>query len=357
MKQTGNAKLKLWVLCLVVLLLAALSQFLVPSTFAETPIPVKDHIQFIDLSEERIDNSSKESSQPFFYLELPYRIAGQNAGVVVFEETTLSKTIRVKRLGTQTKLGELVKVFEFARFSEIGTVEVREEGSDFVFIVMEDGGTGYHQIWLHLLNPQSLEIVEVELGFSHYATEPITDYFPSQNFYLPENRAERLFLEQVKFDYGYVSEEEVKAQPKNPAYAYYYWKKDNGEIQDAPMHIRRYKGKPNYISELVVGEKDGSIEYLVQFKAGVIAYDQQEDEHYVLFHPDDMYNWPSRLKKVGPYLVVGTHGEGLAIVNLDTFHLKRIDLGVDYRDVHRITLLESNKVRINDTLVIDLTDS
>ncbi len=317
----------------------------------------KDQIQFVDISQGHGAKPGDDEFPRSFYLEVPFRMLGENAGMVIFAETPVSHTIRVKHHShqAQTVKGHLVKEVEFAHFSEIGTVDLQGNGDDLVFIVMEDGGTGFHQKWLVLLNPQISEIVEVELGFSHDVTEPITDFSPSQNFYKPEFRTERLFLEELKFGYGFLSEDEVKAQQSNPAFAYYYWKQDNGDISNGPMRIRRYKGGKQ--SDEVEGDLEiGQLVYHAQFKAGVVAYDQQTDEHYVLFHPDDMYHWPSVLERMGSYLLIGTYGEGLAVVNLETFHLQRIVLGGDNESVQRIDILGRNTIRINDSLVLDLDE-
>lgn len=147
-------------------------------------------------------------------------------------------------------------------------------------------------------------------------------------------------LEKIKYEYGYLGEEEVTGQSNNPRFAYYFWKKDNGTIVDGKMIIRRYKGEDLTVSSISSQLRDGSLVYTEYFKAGVIAYDERRDEHFVLFHPE--YPHITDLKKIGPYLLIGTDGEGLAIINVETFHLKR------YREYESISKLEvlGSKIRI-----------
>ncbi len=316
---------------------------------------LKDRIQGFDLEAGRLPRNPNDESQHNFYLEVPFRHYGKPAGVIIFEATSSLKTIRVKRLPKDSGAGKetLVRNSDFAYFNEIGVIDLEGDGSDSLFIVMEDGGSGYHQQWISLLNPHTTEFVEIELGFNHDATESVTDYSVSENFHQPAFHSERLFLEALRVEYGFVSQVEVDTQPTNPSFAYYYWKTDNAGIQDGHMRIRRYKGQGDFDTSLLEGLEDKGIVYSAHFKAGVIAYDTKADEHYVLFHPHDMYHWPSVLEGVGRYLLIGTHGEGLAVVNLQTWYLTRLAFDAENNEVHQIEVLGPHTVRINQSITLD----
>lgn len=68
---------------------------------------------------------------------------------------------------------------------------------------------------------------------------------------------------------------------------------------------------------------DGDVKYIAGFKRGVEAHDQKKDESWVVYHPDDMYDWPQVLRKRGPLLFIGTRGEGLVVVNVVKPHIHR----------------------------------
>ena len=110
------------------------------------------------------------------------------------------------------------------------------------------------------------------------------------------------------------------------------------------MTIRRFKGEPAEQSSTNDELVDGAVTYRAYFKSGVIAYDRSANEHYALFYPTDQYAWASVLKKLGPYLLIGTRGEGLAIVDTRTFQLRRVPLTGQ---------ASGTKIRINGTVDID----
>ena len=66
-----------------------------------------------------------------------------------------------------------------------------------------------------------------------------------------------------------------------------------------------------------------------------------------------MYHWPTVLEKVGSYVLIGTRGEGLVIINIQTFYLKRFEFSALDNDILKIEIL-SSKLRINDSKEIDL---
>ncbi len=102
--------------------------------------------------------------------------------------------------------------------------------------------------------------------------------------------------------------------------------------------------------------RKGDITYRAYFKGGVVVYDEESNEHFVLFHPDDMYSWPTVLRLIGSYLLIGTRGEGRAIINLQSFHLKRYRLSPPNDEVMSMDVLHL-KIIVNEQEKIDLPDS
>ncbi|MFH1824636.1 MAG: hypothetical protein ABH873_05360 [Candidatus Firestonebacteria bacterium] len=63
-----------------------------------------------------------------------------------------------------------------------------------------------------------------------------------------------------------------------------------------------------------------------------------------------MYSWTTVLKIKRPYLIIGTRGEGIAIINLNNFYLKRI-FSKEISDVEKIDIIDS-EIKINDSIKI-----
>lgn len=239
--------------------------------------------------------------------------------------------------------------------SEAGTVDLSENENEDIFFVAESGGTGGHLISLSLVNIKKKELIRLSLWFSSQATEAVTQVSTSDYFFGEDFQREEEFLESIKYEYGYIGEKEINEEVGNPDFAYYFWAKDNGSIEDGRMNSRRYKGKHKTRASINDELRKNGITYTAYFKAGVVAYDEESSEHFVLFHPDDIYSWPTVLRLIDPYLLIGTRGEGLAIINLQSFHLKRYRLSPPNDEVMSMEVLHS-KIVVNEQEKIDLPD-
>jgi len=317
-----------------------------PEGKTEKRASTKDQITFIPI---KTDQGLFISADKF---EVKFKEKGKKTGVAVFEsrEPHLFWDVTIKRGD-----GSTIQIpgVPPGPISEVGTVDLAGRGNEDVFFVTTSGGPGGYSIGLSLINSRKGEIVGLLLGFSFQLTEGITHVSTTDNFHSEDFRREREFLESIKYEYGFVSEEEVTKQISNPELAYYFWAQDNGGIEDGKMRIRKHKGKHSSIASINDELKEGSIVYTAYFKAGVVAYDESSDQHFILFHPDNMYSWPTVLEKVGPYLLIGTRGEGLAIVNLETFHLKRFRFPPPNDIISELEVLDS-RIRINASKEMDL---
>jgi len=305
-------------------------------------VSLKDEIAFIEI----------ESPSKF---EVQFKENGRKTGIVIFESNkdNFHWEITIKKGdGTVTQIIEH-KYYGF--ISEVGTVDLSENENEDIFFVSESGGTGGHLISLSLINIQKEELIRLSLWFSSQATEAATQVSRSDYFFGKDFQREEEFLKSIKYEYGYIGEKEINEEIDNPDFAYYFWAKDNGSIEDGRMNIRRYKGKNETRASINDELRKGGITYTAYFKAGVVAYDEESNEHFVLFHPDDMYSWPTVLRLIGPYLLIGTRGEGLAIINLQSFHLKRYRLSPPNDEVGSLEVLHS-KIVVNEQKKIDLPD-
>jgi len=310
---------------------------------AEAKVSTKDRIAFI--STESVDKYPK--------FEVKFKQNGKERGVVIFEcdEYFFLNDITIKR--GDGSVAQIAKAFveNIYGIREIGTVDLSESGNEDVFLVWWDGGTGMDHFGLNLINTQKCEIVGLVLSFDFQATEAITEVSTTNNFHSVDYEKEREFLESIKYEYGFIGKEEINKQSNNPDFAYYFWAKDNGFIEDGRMNIRRYKGKCKTKASIEL--KEGNITYTSYFKRGVVAYDEESNEHFILFHPDYMYSYITVLKKIGPYLLIGTEGEGLAVVNVENFHLKRFRFDPPNDYINKLEISDLI-IRINDSKEINL---
>ncbi len=304
-------------------------------------VSLKDEITFIEI----------ESSNKF---EVQFKENGKKTGTVIFEfnEDDFRWQITIKK-GDRTVTQ--IEDRYVGIISEAGTVDLSQNENEDIFFVSESGGTGGHLISLSLINIKKKELIRLSLWFSSQATEAVTQVSRSDYFFAEDFKKEEEFLESIKYEYGYIGEKEINEEIDNPDFAYYFWAKDNGSIEDGRMNIRSYKGKHETRASINDELRKNGMTYTAYFKAGVIAYDEESNEHFVLFHPDDMYSWPTVLKLIGPYLLIGTRGEGLAIINLQSFHLKRYRLSPPNDEVGSLQVLHSQIV-VNEQEKIDLPD-
>ncbi len=304
-------------------------------------VSLKDEITFIEM----------ESLNKF---EIQFKENGRKTGIVIFESNkdNFCWEITIKKGdGTVTKIEDRYYGF----ISEAGVVDLSENENEDIFFVSKSGGTGGHLISLSLINIQKEELIRLSLWFSSQATEAATQVSMSDYFFAEDFQRQEEFLESIKYEYGYIGEKEINEETDNPDFAYYFWAKDNGNIEDGRMNIRRYKGRRKTRASIMDELRKGGITYTAYFKGGVVAYDGESNQHFVLFHPDNMYSWPTVLRLIGSYLLIGTRGEGLAIINLQSFHLKRYRLSPPNDEVRSLEVLHS-KIVVNEQEKIDLPD-
>lgn len=290
------------------------------------------------------------------HFEVKYREEGKATGILIIDKVD-QWSYDMIIMHADKSIEQLPSIYSMQTPS-FGTVDLIGNGNEYIFIETYGGGSGSSYYELNILIPQKSEIITLTLRFIHSATCVIPRISTSDNFFDQGLHRERQFLESVKYEYGYLSEEQVNLQADNPSFAYYFWDRENGNTTDGKMIIRKYKGKPSERSSINDSLIDGNIIYRAYFKGGVDAYDKENDEHYVLFHPYNHYHWAQVLAKAGPYLVIGTRGEDIAIVNVENFHLKRYKLypeGSSGRlcGIEKIEVLGS-KIRINGSKIIKM---
>ncbi len=69
------------------------------------------------------------------------------------------------------------------------------------------------------------------------------------------------------------------------------WLEKNGDIEQGKITLTKYPGAYETKASLTWTIEQGEKSYTSYFKGGIVAYDQELDEHYILFAPANLYNW------------------------------------------------------------------
>lgn len=131
------------------------------------------------------------------------------------------------------------------------------------------------------------------------------------------------------------------------------WLKKNGDMEEGKIEVTKYPGEYETRASILYKIADIATSYTSYFKGGIVAYDEELEEHYILFAPHSLYNWSREGEKVGKYLVIGTLGEGLVVIDLETLDMKRYRFEAPDHDV-RTLAVKGNKVIVNGTRNIKL---
>jgi hypothetical protein len=206
----------------------------------------------------------------------------------------------------------------------LGRVDLKSDGQKSRFKVIGNWGTRQSEKFLTLVSPDKPEPVKLYLFW-----DSLRMYYPpgvewSANADDPHYAVERAFLEKIKYAYGYMSEEDILARSDDPNFAIHLWGKDNGRIQEGRITIRKYKGRPKGLSNAKPRLEEGTMIY-TRYHSGVVAYDRQDDEYFLIFYPDSGWFSPSVFAKVDSWLMIGTWLGDLVAVDLKDYYLKRFE--------------------------------
>jgi hypothetical protein len=188
-------------------------------------------------------------------------------------------------------------------------------------------------------------------------TDMVTGIKRSPDFDAEDMKPESDFLEKIKWEYGYMSQEKADASEADSKFAFYFWKKDNGVVENGPIKVRKYASNlpaGGSVLESLTDETDGGIEYQALFKSGVTARDPRSGKMWVVFHPDSKYCWPTVLKKHKDWLLIGTRGEGLVAVHTKTPWLIRFPLEEKNRDIKTLAI-DNGQIIVDDNVKLDLS--
>ncbi|HEY5535157.1 MAG TPA: hypothetical protein VIL99_09525 [Ignavibacteria bacterium] len=170
-------------------------------------------------------------------------------------------------------------------------------------------------------------------------------------------KAESDYINKLIFEYGYFDEEYLKNNTNNPNVMMEVWRYYNNEVNYGKTRIFTYTEIPEYFNNTDEHPKLETDEmvFTAYHKTGVLAYNKIDKTYFVIFVPKGSYSWVQVIEKYKNYILLGTRLEGLAIINLNTYLLKRIDFGEKNNDIKKISI-RNNRILINDKREIDFEE-
>ena len=89
------------------------------------------------------------------------------------------------------------------------------------------------------------------------------------------------------------------------------WYMDNGFLKSGRVKVRRFPGPPSFGASWEAKHSDGDLEWFAYFKGPVMGHDLTRNEHFVIYGPETMYNWPTCFASNQDYVWFGTRGDGV----------------------------------------------
>jgi len=213
------------------------------------------------------------------------------------------------------------------QLEDVGTVDLDHDGRREVYYRDGSSAGATETSTLSFFSPGTAQVVSL-------TRETVTDKMPPQvNESHSANFTSSLLGKQVAYLESIDREREERAaaffssREDDPQFAFAVWARDNASLTDGVIQSRHYSGLPRIGSSVNTQLGMKGVQYTAYFKGGVTAYDSTRNEHWVVFVPTDTNHWPTTLTAVGTSLVIGTEGEGLAIVRVGTpMMLRRVRL-------------------------------
>jgi len=284
---------------------------------------------------------------------IKFKKGSEGSGLAILEKDLDNIFLRIK----DGERFNLLGIF-YGRYEGFGTVDLSGDGYEDILLVFGDYGSGYTTTYLGLFSTSKNEFLFLSLGKDHSPADIITGMGYSDNYWAPHLKKEREYLENEKYDHGYLDAQMILKDIKNPEYAAYFWVEDNGRINNGKLKIRKYKEqllRSNCGDRIL---RDGAITYRACFKSGVEAYDENTGEYYIVFFPSWYYYSPTILRKVGDYLIIGTYGDGIAILNTETSQIKRlywVEQGFGGNNIVSSMEIKNSRIVVNDSVAITLS--
>jgi len=240
------------------------------------------------------------------------------------------------------KKNKVLLSFEFYHMiNKIGFVKYEEK--KYFFVVSFSGASGIFTT-IHLIDPENSNYTF--LGFSDpYYYIPEIDY--NTDYFSDKNKVLAIILDSLKYVFGYYDKEVLMNNKQNPNFIFENWILDNDNIEYGEIKINRLKGFFETETSPTDEIKTDSLIIRSYFKAGTLINDLINNEYFVIYAPHNYFDWSDKIIKYNNYLIMIKGYYIQAIVNLNTYTLKRFnELKYDYsvEIENRKLILDKSKI-------------
>ncbi len=281
-----------------------------------TPTPAPADLEMIDLHSD------------IEVFELPFHSGPETEGMCVLTRTwPEEKGIRVELRWADGTVTPIACDFWEGNENKVALVDLYAPSDQAIVLFSASIGTGGYGVGLTMINPKTGQFVELDLTQVYNPMNVLTKQSPSANYDKPQFAAERAYLEELKYTHGFCTDATTIATESDPfVYAVHRWGVANGEITEGVMRTERIPGQHRQTGNPAT-VLSGPITYSAFFKGAVWAYDADADESFVVFCADIPFITEIYLD--GDWLLIDSDHEGLAIVNVTTWQLRRLGIYVD----------------------------
>ena len=160
-------------------------------------------------------------------ITIPFKKNGKQAGKIVFDRDRDNDfTINCSLHYTDGHSVEIGNVGSGV-ISRIGILTFGKDANERILVISETGGTGMHDIYLNLVCPRYETCIGINMTFLIAATEFVPGISTTDNYNDKRLRVEKQYLEKLKYEYDFISEDEMSKKQNDPFYAFYFWNKDS----------------------------------------------------------------------------------------------------------------------------------
>ena len=250
--------------------------------------------------------------------------------------------------------------------TKVRVADMDRDGVHEIYVVTASYGTGGGSEDLHCFVPvrNASYTVSWQLDWQSWDSAPVRRI--TADF---EDPAILRIMEQVAAEFG-LCRPDPEIDLSDPKNAVLRWRKENGDMTNGRVKAHHYPGVPNYFRETVgpVTPADGfkgavprwtetcrvAVQdwlFVGQFKGAVLAFDCAAFEHFVVWSPPSMYEWPTALLYDDNKLYIASRGQGLLRYNLQSSVLVQCKK-FGQLDIAKV---ESIRLRLSENPVIEVS--
>lgn len=220
-------------------------------------------------------------------------------------------------LETELKVGDMFGPLRF------GVLDVDQDGNKEIYTITRDGGTGWYGFQIQVYDTLTHEYYTLQGGGSYSDPSPEVEF--SANTKEKKNLANWFRQEAAKLNLNVEKSEYDKAIQA--------WLRDNGRgFYEGQLKVRYFDGELTIGSTALCTVDDGEYIWRSYFKGAVLGYDKTKDASFVVYVPDNAYEWVSYLVSGKQYLWMSPRDKPLLALDKTHFTLRSLPIDKDSED-------------------------